>query len=83
MLHNIAFCYFVNVISDTKNKMIFLSLGRWNDDICGNKRGYICKKSVSGQTFIPAVIAYPSGGCANGFTRVPGGRKFILPSTGT
>ena len=51
--------------------------GRWNDYNCANKVGYICKKAVGGQLIIPAVIKYPPGGCANGFTRVPGGRKFV------
>ena len=54
-------------------------MGRWNDNNCGVKRGYVCKKPVSGTVVIPSPAPYPSGGCANGFIRVPGGRKsFIL-----
>ena len=50
--------------------------GRWNDNNCGRPRGYVCKKPVSGQVIIPSATPYPSGGCANGFTRVPGGSKY-------
>ena len=51
--------------------------GYWNDNNCGLKFGYVCKKPVSGRVVIPSPSPYPPGGCANGFTRVPGGRKQI------
>ena len=38
----------------------------------------MCKKPVSGKVVIPTPAPYPSGGCANGFIRVPGGRKSFI-----
>ena len=52
--------------------------GNWNDNNCGLKLGFVCKKPVSGQVVITSPSPYPPGGCANGFTRVPGGRKSVL-----
>ena len=38
----------------------------------------MCKRPVSGKVVIPPPVPYPSGGCANGFIRVPGGRKSFI-----
>ena len=38
----------------------------------------MCKKPVSGRVVIIPPAPYPAGGCANGFIRVPGGRKSFI-----
>ena len=56
--------------------LVFVCISaRWNDENCGMNRGYVCKKPVTGTVVIPSPSPYPPGGCANGFTRVPGGSK--------
>ncbi|XP_060558401.1 macrophage mannose receptor 1-like [Ruditapes philippinarum] len=51
------------------------SYGLWNDDHCSQTLPFICKKPKIGAAVIATPAPYPSGGCAQGFTRAPGGRN--------
>ncbi|XP_053409086.1 macrophage mannose receptor 1-like [Mercenaria mercenaria] len=49
--------------------------GLWNDDHCSQAKAFVCKKPQKGAATIVTPSPYPSGGCAQGFTRAPGGRN--------
>lgn len=51
------------------------SYGLWNDDHCSTQLAFICKKPQNGAAKIVTPTPYPSGGCAQGFRRAPGGRN--------
>ncbi|XP_021354593.1 macrophage mannose receptor 1-like isoform X2 [Mizuhopecten yessoensis] len=50
--------------------------GTWNDDNCGQEKGFICKRKL-GMTGPPTVPTVPvvNGGCRNGFTPMPNSNK--------
>lgn len=69
----LKFKQFKNSVCD---KTYFYCAGFWNDAHCAQKQAFFCKKPTSGAPRITSPTPYPVGGCANGFQRAPGGRKY-------
>ncbi|KAL4230751.1 hypothetical protein ACF0H5_011126 [Mactra antiquata] len=48
---------------------LLIRTGKWNDEHCGTRRGYVCKARVGAKVTPPAPVAL-SGHCPSGFTEL-------------